>query len=89
MQPITDSPQIGALLVARRKALRLTQTQVAAKLGLSQNRLSELESQPAALTVAQLLALSDVLGLTLKIGAGAGQPDAAAVADTPRRRPRS
>jgi HTH-type transcriptional regulator/antitoxin HipB len=68
MQTITHFTQVGAILAARRKALEPSQTQVAEKLGLSQNRLSELESGPEAMTVAQLLALSNVLGLAVKIG---------------------
>ena len=68
MHPITHFTQLGAILSARWKALDLSQTQVADRLGLSQNRLSELESQPQTITVAQLLALANVLGLTLQIG---------------------
>lgn len=68
MQPIKHSTQIGAILAARRKTLKLSQTQVAEKLGLSQNRLSELETQPGTLTVAQLLALANTLGLAIHIG---------------------
>jgi len=68
MQPVTSSPQIGAILTARRKALGLTQSQVAQCLGLSQNRLSELESRPGTMTAAQLLALATILGLTLQMG---------------------
>src|SRR5690349_13518661 len=72
MHSITHSTQVGAILAARRKALKLSQTQVAEKLGLSQNRLSELESQPETLTVAQLLALANVLGLGLQLGDAPG-----------------
>jgi HTH-type transcriptional regulator/antitoxin HipB len=68
MHPLTHSTQLGAILSARRKALKLSQTQVAERLGLSQNRLSELETQPETLTVAQLLALANVLGLAVQIG---------------------
>lgn len=67
MHPITHSRQIGATLQSRRKALDLSQTQVAERLGLSQNRLSELESRPETLTVEQLLALANVLGLELTL----------------------
>jgi HTH-type transcriptional regulator/antitoxin HipB len=70
MHAITHFTQLGAILSARRKALKLSQTQVAERLGLSQNRLSELETQPETLTVAQLLALANVLGLSLHIGEG-------------------
>lgn len=67
MHPITHARQIGATLQARRKALDLSQAQVAEKLGLSQNRLSELENQPETLTVQQLLALANVLGIELTL----------------------
>jgi HTH-type transcriptional regulator/antitoxin HipB len=67
MHTIAHPDQIGALLVARRKRLKLSQTQVADKIALSQNRLSELESAPATLTAAQLLKLLDVLGFDLHI----------------------
>ena len=67
MRSITHANQIGATLSARRKALGLSQTEVASRLGLSQNRLSELESRPETLTVAQLLALLNVLGLEMNV----------------------
>jgi HTH-type transcriptional regulator / antitoxin HipB len=67
MHTINTAKQIGATLTARRKTLGLSQTQVAEKLGLSQNRLSELESRPETLTVAQLLALGNLLGLDLTL----------------------
>jgi len=51
MQPITTPRQIGATLQSRRKSLDLTQQQVASKLGISQNRLSVLESRAATLTL--------------------------------------
>lgn len=68
MHPISNAKQIGATLAARRKALKLSQTEVASRLGLSQNRLSELESQPGSLTVEQLLALANALGLEMTLG---------------------
>jgi HTH-type transcriptional regulator / antitoxin HipB len=67
MHPITHAKQVGATLLGRRKALGLSQAQVAEKLGLSQNRISELEKEPDTLTVQQLLALANVLGLELTI----------------------
>ena len=72
MHPINSAKQIGATLAARRKALELSQTHVAGRLGLSQNRLSELESHPETLTVEQLLALANVLGLEVAIGERVG-----------------
>jgi len=67
MHPIVNANQVGASLAARRKSLKLSQKDVAARLGLSQNRLSELESRPQTLTLEQLLALLNVLGLEMRI----------------------
>ena len=67
MHLITTPKQIGANLTSRRKHLELSQTDVASRLGLSQNRLSELESRPETMTVEQLLALLNVLGLEMSL----------------------
>jgi HTH-type transcriptional regulator/antitoxin HipB len=67
MKPVINTKQIGATLAARRKELDLSQTEVASRLGLSQNRLSELESRPETMTTEQLLALANVLGLEVTL----------------------
>jgi HTH-type transcriptional regulator / antitoxin HipB len=72
MHPITSPTQIGATLTGRRKHLKLSQTDVANRMGLSQNRISELETNPQTLTVEQLLALLNVLGLEMSLGERAG-----------------
>jgi len=72
MRSINNPTQIGATLSGRRKHLKLSQTDVANRLGLSQNRLSELEAKPETLTVEQLLALLNVLGLEMSLGERAG-----------------
>lgn len=64
---VTTPTQIGAILAARRKQLDLSQAQVAARVGLSQNRLSVLEKNSATLTAKQLMALLNVLGLELAV----------------------
>jgi HTH-type transcriptional regulator / antitoxin HipB len=64
---ITSPAQIGAILAARRKQLGLSQAEVAARVGLSQNRLSVLEKNSATLTARQMLALLNALGLDLDI----------------------
>lgn len=75
MQSINNPTQIGATLAGRRKHLKLSQTDVANRLGLSQNRISELEAKPETLTVEQLLALLNVLGLEMTLGERApGKP---------------
>lgn len=52
-------------MAARRKALKLSQKDLALKLGISQNRLSQLETDPARLTLDRLIALANLLGLEL------------------------
>jgi HTH-type transcriptional regulator / antitoxin HipB len=64
---VTTPNQIGAILAARRKQLDLSQAQVAARVGLSQNRLSVLEKNSATLTAKQMIALLNVLGLDLSV----------------------
>jgi HTH-type transcriptional regulator / antitoxin HipB len=67
MPTITNATQVGGILKSRRKQLELSQAQVAEKLDLSQNRLSELEAHPDTLTLQQLIAMLNVLGLRLTI----------------------
>jgi HTH-type transcriptional regulator/antitoxin HipB len=59
--------QLGPLLQAARKAAGLSQTTLAARLGLSQSRLSAMERDPSTISVAQLLALLGALGLELAV----------------------
>jgi HTH-type transcriptional regulator/antitoxin HipB len=66
-QPIVTSNQLGALLVNVRKSRKLTQTQLGARLGLSQKRVSELELASGTLSVDQLLAICAHLGLQLNL----------------------
>ena len=65
--PITTEQQIGQLLHGVRKAKTMTQAQLALQLGLTQTRLSRMELNPGRMTVAQLLNVLNVLGLTLHI----------------------
>ncbi|MDB6160552.1 MAG: hypothetical protein JWO04_4258 [Gammaproteobacteria bacterium] len=67
MDTITTATQLGRNLVARRKALHLSQQQMARQLGISQNRLSELEAHPESLTLERLLVLLNLLNLELGV----------------------
>ena len=66
-QLLTNSRQLGKILTARRRALKQSQRVIAAKMAISQNRLSELETYPAKLTVERLLELANLLGLELLV----------------------
>lgn len=66
-QILTHGAQLGQVLATRRRASKLSQHALAAKLGISQNRLSEIETNPGTLTVDRLLELANLLGLELVI----------------------
>lgn len=66
-QPIATATQLGTLLQGARKSRKLTQAQLAERLGLSQRRISELELAPGTLSVDQLLAICAQLGLQLSV----------------------
>lgn len=67
-QPLTTAMQLGLQLKAARKERRLTQTDVAARLGLSQNRVSYLEQHADEISTKQLLAWCAAVGLELRLG---------------------
>jgi len=65
-QRLVYSPeQLAVLLKTTRKARRLTQGELAARVGLSANRFSELESDLGALSVQRLFELTQALGLEI------------------------
>lgn len=64
---IATPDQIAQLLAASRRQAGLTQAEAAARIGVSQSRISALETDAGALTVAQLLALSGIYGLQLQV----------------------
>lgn len=75
MNQILSVPsQVGLVLRAVRKSAKLSQKQLATKLGLSQNRVSELETDPGSMRVDQLLAVISVLGLELHVQTRGGSP---------------
>lgn len=65
--PIRTTLQLGQLLLSARKQQGLSQAELAARLGLSQARISQLEQQPETITALQLLQLTSVLGLELLV----------------------
>lgn len=60
--------QLGSILRSARKTRKLTQGDLAAKLNISQSRVSQLELQSGDLTVHQLLDWCAALSLEVKIG---------------------
>jgi HTH-type transcriptional regulator/antitoxin HipB len=64
-QRLYAESQAGELLRQRRKTRGLSQRQVASKLGVTQSRLSELESARAHITLERLIALARLLELEI------------------------
>ena len=65
---ILSAPQLGQQLLAARKARKLTQGAVAAKVGVAQSRISDLEKRPGEMSLEQLLAWCAALGLEMSVG---------------------
>ena len=64
-QLITTPSQVGEILRGRRKTRRVSQHELATKLGISQGRLSILEGDPAGMTLDRLILLAKLLDLEL------------------------
>jgi HTH-type transcriptional regulator/antitoxin HipB len=67
-QLLLTAAQLGQLLAATRKRHKLTQAAVAIRVGLSQNRISYLESHADEISVKQLLSWCSALELELHLG---------------------
>lgn len=67
-QRLLTASQLGQLLASTRKRHKMTQAAVGIRVGLSQNRISYLESHPDEISVKQLLSWCSVLELELQLG---------------------
>jgi HTH-type transcriptional regulator/antitoxin HipB len=67
-QVLSTSDQLGKILAGARRAAGLTQAQAAARVGVSQSRLSTMELNPGTITVSQLFALLAAYRLELQLG---------------------
>ncbi len=72
--PITTSDQLGQILAAGRRRAGLTQAQAAARVGLSQSRISALEADAGAISLRQLLALFGAYQLQLRVADPTDRP---------------
>jgi len=73
-QLITTPGQVGEILRGRRKSRRLPQKALAAKLGISQERLSRLETDATGIRLDRLIAVANLLGLELVLEDKADAP---------------
>ena len=82
MQQTVATPyQMGQILAAGRRRAGLTQAEAAARLGVTQSRISTLEADSGALTLNQLLTLLGAYELQLQVlDKGSSAPTAPAPA---------
>lgn len=73
-RPLVTALQLGQLLRSARKQRKLTQADVAGRIGLSQNRVSYLELHPDQLSFKQLLAWCAAVGLELQLAERGASP---------------
>ena len=66
-QRLNSISQLAKILVARRKAMRMSQQALAAKLGIGQAALSQIEGGSITLSVRRLLDIANVLDLEVVI----------------------
>jgi HTH-type transcriptional regulator/antitoxin HipB len=78
---ILTAPQLGHQLLAARKAQKLTQGAVAAKVGVAQSRISDLEKRPGEISLEQLLSWCAALGMELSVGQRGASVDTREKAD--------
>jgi HTH-type transcriptional regulator / antitoxin HipB len=67
MNRITDVGQLHTLLAAYRRAQRLTQADLAQRLGVTKSRISQIETAPERVTVAQFLAVLRALKVEIHL----------------------
>ncbi|MFJ3054657.1 helix-turn-helix transcriptional regulator [Herbaspirillum sp. NPDC087042] len=65
--PISISAQLREHLRALRKQQHLTQAQLGQRIGVSQARIAEIEANPGAVSVEQMLLLLSTLGASLHL----------------------
>jgi len=65
--PISLSIQLREHLRALRKQQHMTQAQLGERIGISQARIAEIEANPGAVSVEQMLLLLSTLGAGLKL----------------------
>ena len=66
---LQTAAQLPAHLRSLRKARRMTQAQLGARIGLDQTRIAKIERDPAVVSVGQLMQLLNALGVRVVLDA--------------------
>jgi HTH-type transcriptional regulator/antitoxin HipB len=85
--PVQTLAQLRPILVGFRKSAGLTQAQLAARLGVTQQTYAQLEANPSAVSIERLFKVLNVLGVRLSLdpAASAGVAQTAATANARTR----
>lgn len=70
--PLRSPDQLTAMLQALRKSAHLTQSDLAARMGLTQQNLSEIENNPGRMSVTRFMKLLGSMGAEIVIRTGPG-----------------
>ena len=70
--PLRSPDQLTATLQALRKSAHLTQSELAARMGLTQQNLSEIENNPGRMSVTRFMKLLGSMGAEIVIRTGPG-----------------
>ena len=66
--PVQSAAQLSTHLKSLRKLKGLTQAQLGARIGVKQVRIADIERDPAAISVGQLIAILHALDARLQVG---------------------
>lgn len=93
--PVQTLTQLRPILVGFRKSAGLTQAQLAARLGVTQQSYAQLEANPAAVSIERLFKVLNTLGVRMTLDLGAqdesaesAEPDVGPVARKPAAKKR-
>ncbi|RQT66889.1 XRE family transcriptional regulator [Burkholderia cepacia] len=78
--PVQTLTQLRPILVGFRKSAGLTQAQLAARLGVTQQSYAQLEANPSAVSIERLFKVLNTLGVRMTLALGT-QDDSVASAD--------
>ncbi|MBU9441791.1 helix-turn-helix domain-containing protein [Burkholderia multivorans] len=87
--PVQTLAQLRPILVGFRKSAGLTQAQLAARLGVTQQSYAQLEANPSAVSIERLFKVLNVLGVRLSLDPAASADVAQTAAGSARTRANS
>ncbi|HEM7891777.1 MULTISPECIES: helix-turn-helix transcriptional regulator [Burkholderia] len=85
--PVQTLTQLRPILVGFRKSAGLTQAQLAARLGVTQQSYAQLEANPSAVSIERLFKVLNILGVRMTLAPGTQDASAASADPAPDAAP--